>query len=211
MLNIEDFFKERFKRLKIDEKDEVRVLLSMDRGHNFNILTAAIIDRFTPCSPYNHAILLSWYGEDKYSAMEEKKINEVLPVFENLKCRTVLGGDYSFICSNYGISCANTFACVKCNHRFDKTRNSDKDTIDLSPGLDRRNPEVEQKIQAHGFKKKNPTLLNVNSDDISPCILHTKLLLGNELYLRLQNFSGLEDQVAEVIEKAKLKKNQGED
>lgn len=122
--------------------------------------------------------------------MEEKKINQVLPVFEKLKCRAVLGGNYSFICSKYGISCANTFACVKCHHRIDKARNPEKNTIDILPGLDRRNPKVKKIIQSHGFRKKNPTLFDVNNDDISHCILHTKLLLSNELYLRAQNFSG---------------------
>lgn len=139
---------------------EQTVLLSADKGQGRVLVTAAFPYRNEgknmashPCSESNHLVLLSWKGQDKYDALSSRCSNVYQILVEELKLKTLVGGDCSFLCAIVGKHSSMIEACPWCDHMFDKSRSAEKDLIPFVPVVLPGNKKtVERKLPIWGVK-----------------------------------------------------------
>lgn len=95
-----------------------------------------------------------------------------------------MGGDLSFLSTNYGLSCAMTYGCYKCSKRFTKGKGA-TDSIDFNVYEPRSNPKVEEEIKKTRFVAPKERIIDIDLDFVIPPVLHSKIKIGNELFERL--------------------------
>lgn len=143
MIRLNSIFTAVSKRLDHIGPNASRIaLLSLDKGQGRVLFTIAFpfrrhgqVTLTKPCSDTNHLILKSWCGDDKYIALSNR-ISNVYPILANeLNLELFIGGDLSFLCSNYGAHTSMSKPCPLCPHSFDKSSAGDKNDIPFIPRI----------------------------------------------------------------------------
>lgn len=202
---------ERRKRLHLDDVKGREVVFSLDKGRGRVISTVSLVHHPRPCSYYNHLPLHCWTGPDTYDALKQRDIAGPYRILSSIGYRFFLGGDLSFLSTNFGLSCAMTYGCLWCFKRFDRRAQADKDSIDFVLYEERSNAEVEEEIRKLKLAHPKEKLIDVDLDRVVPPILHAKIKIGNELFSKLSTAAGNSPEFESVLKKCKLDVNRHEE
>lgn len=198
-------------RLRLEDDKGFEVVFSLDKGRGRVISTMSLVHHPRSTSYYNHLPLQCWTGSDAHGTLMQRNIGGPHRLMSALGYRFFLGGDLSFLSTNYGLTCAMTFCCLWCSKRFVRSAEADKDSIDFAVYEDRSNPEVEEEIRRFNFAKPKKTLIDIDRDRVVPPILHAKIKIGNELFERLTAIAGESEAFKTVTNKWKLNVNRKEE
>lgn len=202
---------ERRWRLHLEDDKGNDVVFSLDKGRGRVVSTISLVHHPRPCSYYNHLPLQCWSGEDKYEALQQRNIDNPYRLLSSLGYRFFLGGDLSFLSTNYGLSCAMTYGCLWCAKRFDRRPQANKDSIDFVVYEERSNPEIEEEIRRQKFAQPKEILIDIDRDRVIPPILHAKIKIGNELFSKLATIAEDSLEFVAVLKKCKLDVNRHEE
>lgn len=198
---------ERRKRLHLDDDKGFEVVFSLDKGRGRVVSTISLVNHPRPCTYYNHLPLQCWTGPDTHEALKQRDIALPYRLLSSIGYRFFLGGDLSFLSTNFGLSCSMTFGCLWCCKRFDRRAKADKNSIDFALYEERSSPEAEEEIRRHKLVQTKEKLIDIDLDRVVPPILHAKIKIGNELFSRLAAIIGDAPEFASVLKKCKLDVN----
>lgn len=209
LISIEQTMAERRKRLQLEDERGLDVVFSLDKGRGRVVSTVSLVHHPRPCSYYNHLPLQAWTGPDSHVALNEHDVGHLFRLLSSLGYRLFLGGDLSFLSTNFGLSCAMCFGCLWCNKRFIRGREAegDKDSIDFTVYNDRSIPQVEEEIRKWKLAPPKAKRISIDRDRVIPPVLHAKIKIENVLYDRLDAIGGDLPEFQAILSQWKLKVN----